>query len=552
MKIFINYILTCLIIMLPCCSKSNDAHNDTHQATCIIHKAHLLNGWYTQDAQQLNHELEEYLKIAHDYFPAALDSKQIKALIVPHAGHYYSGLCAATAYQTLLTENKNLPFDQRKNTNISRVIVLCPTHTIFYNGIALPDYTVYRTILGDIQLDAAALKKLSKFAMYNTYPDAHTKEHAIEIQLPFLQKTIADFSLVPLVVGHMSSESIVQAAEALRRIIDEKTLIVISTDFTHHGQNYDYDLFDKDILDYVKLIDSFATQTLAQQSLSSFNNFLQQTNATICGRDAIKLLLSLLEAKVFGPVNSYLTCYYTSAHITHARAHGLDIKKLFDSIPDQAAKNSVSYVSMIYARPQLPPNTQLENLLTGFEKQSLLKLARSVLENSFKDEKEKHTNRLLYPIISQNLAASAGAFVTLNTKDGQLRGCIGKIVSQKPLYKTVADMAYAAAFHDTRFKPLTKDELHNIVIDISILTPPIHISKPDDIVIGKHGIILNKHDAAGNTIASSVFLPQVPRDWHWNLETTLEQLSLKAGLGRSDWQTNCSFEVFEGFEIKEP
>jgi MEMO1 family protein len=548
MKMFINYILACLVIVLPCCSKSNDSHQEL---PIIIHNAHLPSGWYTQEAQQLDREIEGYLNIAHEFFPVTIDPSHVKALIVPHAGHYYSGLCAATAYQSLLSENKTLSFNQSKNTTISRVIVLCPTHTIFYTGIALPDYTVYRTALGDIPLDAAALKKLSKFTMYNTYSDAHAKEHAIEIQLPFLQKTIADFTLVPLVVGHMSPESIALAADALRRIIDDKTLIVISTDFTHHGPNYDYDLFDKNILDHVRLLDSFATQSLAIQSLGSFDNFLRQTKATICGQEAIKILLTLLEAKILGPVQSYLGSYYTSAQLAQARAHGFDAKKLFATVPDQEAKNSVSYVSMIYAQASLTQSIKQEDVFTGYEKQALLKMIRNVLENSFKEEKDKVADRLLYPIISQNLMTSAGAFVTLNTKDGQLRGCIGRILSQSPLYKTVADMAYAAAFNDTRFKPLTKDELDNIVIDISILTPPIKVTNPQEIVIGKHGVILNKRDAAGNIIASSVFLPQVPRDWHWNLETTLEQLSLKAGLGRNDWKTNCDFEVFEGFEIKE-
>jgi uncharacterized protein (TIGR00296 family) len=111
-------------------------------------------------------------------------------------------------------------------------------------------------------------------------------------------------------------------------------------------------------------------------------------------------------------------------------------------------------------------------------------------------------------------------------------------------------MAQAAAFHDTRFSPVTKNELDNLVIDISILTYPQQVNNYRDIKLGKHGIILNKI-VDDHVVASAVFLPQVPISYRWDLETTLGHLSEKAGLTWGAWREDCSFDVFEGYEIKE-
>jgi AmmeMemoRadiSam system protein A len=134
--------------------------------------------------------------------------------------------------------------------------------------------------------------------------------------------------------------------------------------------------------------------------------------------------------------------------------------------------------------------------------------------------------------------------VTLNKKTGALRGCIGRIITSQPLYKTVVQMARAAAFHDSRFSPVKKEELDDLIIDITVLTPPKRVASYNDIKLGKHGIILKKG------FKRSVFLPQVPGTFGWDLTKTLEQLALKAYLKRDEWK-NSTYEVFEGFEFKE-
>lgn len=122
-----------------------------------------------------------------------------------------------------------------------------------------------------------------------------------------------------------------------------------------------------------------------------------------------------------------------------------------------------------------------------------------------------------------------GAFVTLKL-DNQLRGCIGNIVGLKPLYQTISDMAFAAAFEDYRFPPLSPQEAKQVTVDISVMSPLSRCPTPEAIEIGRHGLLLRKNGHQG------LFLPQVPVEWNWNKETYLNQLCRKAGLPFGAWQ----------------
>lgn len=550
------FTILCILIICSSCHKSTSTAQkieNPHTQPGIIHKAHLDKGWYNQSANQLKKDIAAKLTLATDFFPCHVNPQSVRVIIAPHAGYYYSGLCAATAYQTLLNQDTTLPLERRKNTIIKRVIILSPSHTAFLSGIALPDYTMYRTVLGDLNVDTHAIAILRKNNLYKDIPDIHQKEHAIEIQLPFLQSTIADFSIVPLIVGHLKDTNDIDAlCQRLERIIDNQTLVVISSDFTHHGSSYEYTPFSTNIITQIRGLDTLATSAIMQQSYYLFSDFLTQTNTTVCGKEAIKLLLALIEKRTFKQeLIPYLTGYYTSAQLQIAQQTSpLKPEALFANVNDAQATSSVSYVGMVFASDPIAAYAP-EFRLTGYEKRSLLALARSTIENSFMPAPHQLPAHLLYPIITPYLQQSVGAFVTLTTKQGQLRGCIGRITSTDALYKTVQIMALAAAFQDSRFPPLAKEELANITIDITVLTQPQKVDSYKDIVLGKHGIILHKHDIQGREIGSALFLPQVPREQRWDIETTLEELSHKAGFDYDAWQQGCSFEIFEGFEIKE-
>ncbi|MFH1831249.1 MAG: AmmeMemoRadiSam system protein B [bacterium] len=533
--------------------KSKKKHEKTKkiESASFVHKAHLSSGWYPQSSGYLTHQIGSYLEQAQNSFYVEADPHAVKALIVPHAGYYYSGLCAATAYQTIL-ETRNLFSQNIKNKHINRVIVISPSHKTFLNGIALPDYLQYQTALGNIDVDAHACKELAKSPLFHVLPEAHAQEHAIEVQLPFLQQTVEHFKLIPLIVGYLNDFEYDQVVSLLSKFIDDKTLIVVSSDFMHHGVSYDYAMFDKEILNQVRFVDSLAFEAIAQQSGDAFGKVLTETKTTICGQDAIKILLGIIKKGLLGKVEPRLSCYYTSAQMAKARQNEdiIDVSKLLTDVQDIDARNSVSYLGIIFTAQNLAQLSK-ENQLTGFEKKEMLKLARTVVENMFKPEKERTPEHLLWPIKSAGIQKAAGAFVTLNTRDGNLRGCIGQIASWNPLYQTIIEMSKSAAFKDNRFKPVTKQELSNLVFDITVLTAPEKVSSFQEIVLGQHGIILSKFGPDGNLVTSSVFLPQVPTSFGWDLPKTLEQLSIKAGLGAQGYKEGCQFQVFEGVEFKE-
>lgn len=140
--------------------------------------------------------------------------------------------------------------------------------------------------------------------------------------------------------------------------------------------------------------------------------------------------------------------------------------------------------------------------------------------------------------LSPRLTAHRGAFVTL-TQEGRLRGCIGYIEGIKPLVDTVADNGRSAAVGDPRFRPVTDEELANIHLEVSALTPLVPVSGPEEIVIGRHGVVLAKNGRR------AVFLPQVAPEQGWDRDTTLTHLSVKAGLDPDGWRQGAEFLVFE-------
>ncbi len=175
------------------------------------------------------------------------------------------------------------------------------------------------------------------------------------------------------------------------------------------------------------------------------------------------------------------------------------------------------------------------------EKNYLLVLARKTIESKILRQKLKQEEPL------ESLMVKLSCFVTLHTANGYLRGCIGNILPIEPLYYNVIHNAENAAFKDPRFMPLSSlEELNDLNIEISILTQPQPIRNTTEIILGKHGIILK------NKGRSAVFLPQVAPEQNWNLTTTLDHLSLKAGLSKKEWQDDkAEFQVFEAIVFSE-
>ncbi|MGK7344263.1 MAG: AmmeMemoRadiSam system protein A [Candidatus Nitrospinota bacterium M3_3B_026] len=184
---------------------------------------------------------------------------------------------------------------------------------------------------------------------------------------------------------------------------------------------------------------------------------------------------------------------------------------------------------------------KLDFELSSEDRGTLLEAARRSVESAVRGE-------AMAPVdtgsLSGALKAPCGVFVTL-TKEGGLRGCVGYPEAERTLYENVVSAARAAALEDTRFPPVAPSELDRIEIEISVLSPPEEVSSPDEIEIGRHGIILSKWGRR------ALFLPQVAPKQGWDTETALDHLSLKAGLPPGAWRSGARISVFEAIVFEE-
>jgi len=182
--------------------------------------------FYPGDFEELRHELRGYLNGSICKKNVSTqnnnDISDIRGLIVPHAGYVYSGEIAASAYRLLL----------QKRGKYKRVLILGPAHHVWISGAAFPSVEFFETPLGKIKLDKLTMEQIiKKLPWVSVNEKAHSQEHCIEVQLPFLQETLDDFLLIPMVVGETKPE---QIAEVIYQFIEDKeTLIVISTDLSH-------------------------------------------------------------------------------------------------------------------------------------------------------------------------------------------------------------------------------------------------------------------------------------------------------------------------------
>ncbi|MEK7810458.1 MAG: AmmeMemoRadiSam system protein B [Pseudomonadota bacterium] len=172
--------------------------------------------FYPADPRELAGEVRGFLALS------LTQSQPPKALIFPHAGNIYSGAIAASAYSTL----------KQIAARIRRVVLLGPTHRVAVNGLALPDTSVFATPLGNVMLDIQGMQTLSHLPQIRISGDAHAQEHSLEVQLPFLQSVLENFTLLPLAVGHATAQEVAEVLETVWG--GDETLIVISSDLSHY------------------------------------------------------------------------------------------------------------------------------------------------------------------------------------------------------------------------------------------------------------------------------------------------------------------------------
>jgi AmmeMemoRadiSam system protein B/AmmeMemoRadiSam system protein A len=473
-----------------------------------VRKPAVAGRFYPGDAKTLSAAVEGFLAEA----PPAEFKGRLLALIAPHAGYEFCGKVGGYS------------FKQVRKGEFTRVIALGPSHYGGFRGFSIMDVGAYATPLGNVPLDRAVCAKLEANELHVRADELQAPEHSIENELPFLQVALGDFQLVPILVGQLEPGDAEKIASALREYLTPATLVVISSDFTHYGETYGYVPFTENIEQNLRKLDMGAVDLIVGKDYGGYVKYMRDPGPTICGRYPIEVLLKLLPAEAQGR----LLKYDTSGHVTG------DFTL------------SVSYVSAIFTVPAdwkpaaaaaLPAAPPEEKVLTAEEKKTLLRIARDTLEAFVRTGRAPEITADRYAL-TPALKAECGAFVTLNLKNHDLRGCIGNIGYAEPplrrglmpLYQTVAGMAVEACSQDPRFEPVRPGELKDIVLEISVLSLARQVRGVEDFEVGRDGIIIRK---GGH---SAVFLPQVAPEQHWNREQTLDELCLKGSWPRDEWR----------------
>jgi len=398
--------------------------------------------FYPGDARALAEEVSSYLDRTQE---APLAPGFPKALIVPHAGFIYSGPVAASAYDRL----------RPARGIVRRVVILGPCHRVPVHGLALPRAKAFDTPLGRIPLDEETLASIRSMPQVVESAATHAEEHALEVQLPFLQRVLGEFSLVPLVVGDAAPEKVADVLERLWGGIE--TLIVISSDLSHY---HSYEV--------AREIDDATVQAIL-----GFDAGICHEQA--CGATPVAGMLIAAKRKGLAPKL-------------------LDCRNSGDTAGEK--DRVVGYAS--FALASETPRYEAEH------GRRLLQIARASVAEALGLQAQAAA------IDEPWLKESRATFVTLKQGE-ELRGCVGALEAQRPLAQDVAENARAAAFQDTRFKPLTRDEFERTDIEVSLLSTPKRLSFEDhaDLVArlrpGVDGIILEQ----GEEGRQATFLPQV-------------------------------------------
>ncbi len=440
-----------------------------------VMKPVVAGSFYPTEPLILAGQIDGYLKQAA---PPKIDG-DIIALICPHAGYEYSGPVAAYGYK-LISDKK---FDT--------VVIIGISHHLAFDGVSILESDFYETPLGKAPIDTEFTKRLMKFKkdILHFEPRAFEDEHSMEVQIPFLQRSLRDFKIVPLVMGKPDYSTCKKLAQALVRTINdsnERVLIVASTDLSHRLAYRDAIAKDQVTLSEIMRLDA-----------ERFAIKVSEGECELCGS---------------GPV---LAALFAGRELGANRVKVLKYANSGDTAGDKS--RVVGYGSIAIYRED-------DDMLNAAQKKRLIEIARKTMEAYIKDgsiTEFKEEDPALLKV--------QGAFVTLH-KSGELRGCIGNIIGQEPLYLTVRDMAIESSTRDPRFPPVTASELKDIKIEISVLSEPKAVAKVDEITMGTHGVILKQG------FRGAVYLPQVATETGWARDEFLSNLSRKAGLPPNAWK----------------
>jgi hypothetical protein len=464
-----------------------------------LRQAGVAGGFYPADPAVLTAMMDGMLAHASS---AAING-QILAVVAPHAGYQYSGPVAAYTYAAL------------KGRKYARVVVIAPSHYEGFSFTSVYDGDGYVTPLGTVPEDKAFAQQLAKMDSSIRLSDrghratSQGAEHALEVQLPWLQHVLGNFTLVPIIMGDQSYESSRALGVALAKLLQREgashqqsnpqetpgdTLIVASSDLSHYHPYDDAEKIDHKTLNALQSWDYF----------SMSRNFETRVWEA-CGGGPI--VAAMIAAERMGANQARVLKYANSGDVTSDRSR------------------VVGYSADVFVKAQTGKAVETPFSLSEQEKAELLALARKSVEHVVQEKHEFEPGASA----SEALNQERGAFVTL-TEGGELRGCIGYTSASKPLYMTVRDTATLAALRDPRFQPVSASELPRLEYEISVLSPLRRVIDVQQIKIGQHGLLMK------NGTDEGLLLPQVAVEQKWDRQKFLEETCMKAGLQPNCWK----------------
>ena len=459
----------------------------------VVRPATQANRFYTGDAQELSEEVDSFLTL----HKGSRVYDQVAALIVPHAGYYFSGNVAASAYMAL---------DPQKQ--YKRIFMLGPSHHEWLDGASVnteADY--YATPLGEVKVDREMAAKLTQDSVFFYRPEAHDREHCLEVQLPFLQRRFGEVPpIVPIIISTNDYRKLMRMAEVLKPYFNDENLFVISSDFSHYPSYEDAYEVDAKTGKAIETgnVEQFIA-TIEENARSGKRNL----STSACGEFPIITLMLMLDKTI------------EVKHLLYQNSGDID---------NHDHSRVVGYHSFAFLRRQ---KTDEGFMLSDADKKMLKEIALQSIKDSL-DGKPISMFNIQCSILQQK----CGAFVSLH-KLGRLRGCIGHFGEDYPLHEIVAEMARAAAFEDPRFAPVRREELKDIDIEISVLTPMRRIQSLDEFELHRHGIYIRKGYRSGT------FLPQVADEVNWTKEEFVGHCAQdKAGIGWDGWR-DAELYVYE-------
>lgn len=444
--------------------------------------------FYPSDPDELTDQVKHYFR----KYSNEKGYQDVVAVIVPHAGYVFSGEVAASAYAQISPD-----------AHYDHIFLLGPSHHVYLDKASLAKgYDYYSTPLGNVKVDTELCQQLieaTRESQVFTYEErAHDKEHCLEVQLPFLLVRLKKMPpIVPIVIATQRLSSLEQIAKSLKPYMNGKNLFVISSDFSHYPSYEDACKVDKATGDAVM---SGKSATFLKALEHNAQLGIDSLATSACGEAAIATLLLMTEND-------------TCIHVHHI--------KYMNSGDSQYGEHDrvVGYHSFVFTR------NQEDFCLSENDRKQLKTIAREAIRSVFSGE---HYRPVL---LSSVLHSRCGAFVSLY-KDGHLRGCIGHFGEDIPLFQIVDSMARAAAFEDPRFPAVTPNEVNDLDIEISVLTPMKRIHSIDEFTLGKEGIYMRKDGHSGT------FLPQVADEVNWTKEEFLGHCAQdKAGIGWEGWRS---------------